>query len=601
MKKVLFFAAVAATMVACSNEELNVATEQAAIDNNEIAFSVYAPRSTRAGVANDITNTNIKDNATPAGKAGFGVFAYYTAGETYSENAKPNFMYNQQVTYQGTEGWKYEPVKYWPNEFGNAAISDDVDYVTFFTYAPWTEFDPTTGLPILASTLTPAEIEKAQNYNIVSTIKNTSTGDPMIKYAVDTDPATSVDLLWGTCANEASYAPIAENANIQNKKGLPFINMLKPNNPNPGVGTVTGNRLNFNLRHALSRVKVTIQYVADANTPLPADIANTATINADETRIFVRSLTLNGFAMKGALNLNNTDPFNPLWKDFDGTKDLTFADVSFYDGRKDGKEGDVNGEQANEKPQGLNPVLLENYAQTEAGKFAATKNAGITKDPVLVFGGDESVNDGYFYVIPRNEGSDVDIQLVYDVETIDANLAEILSDGVTHGSSIENVINKYAIFGNGIDFEPGKSYQINILVGMTSVKIEASVTDWPADDIQAVPELPANQQYTVWTTLNPVLAGSIAGNFTGAVVTFGGEEYREAKVGTTKGWVKTSDIAFLAAEPADDAAVAAAVTIPVYKYTPATRDELWAEKDPAKMEVLQVSGTDVKIAIYKTK
>jgi hypothetical protein len=39
-----------------------------------------------------------------------------------------------------------------------------------------------------------------------------------------------------------------------------------------------------------------------------------------------------------------------------------------------------------------------------------------------------------------------------------------------------------AIFGDNIDFEPGKQYVISIHLGMTSVKVDAKVTEWTEAD-----------------------------------------------------------------------------------------------------------------------
>lgn len=484
MKKYLFIAAAAVAMLAACQvkEELAFNAKQDAVAENGIHFDVYTQRgvATRGGVPGDVTNDNIGD-------LGFGVFAYYTMGEKYDPNAKPNFMYNQKV-YKDAEVWKYEPVKYWPNEFGDAAISDEVDYVTFFAYAPYTEFEPTTGDVKAAN-------EKEQKYNIISVNKNTATGDPIIKYVVDTDPATSVDLLWGVAAATAKdkYSAIGGNT-VTVTEGMPFIDMVKPNNP-------MDDKLSFNLKHSLAKVKFTIDYIADAITPGYSD----KVINADETRIYVRSIAISGWATEGALNLNNTEAGLPLWKDVDGVKDLSFDDVTFFDGRKDGKEGDTNGAQNNENPKGLNPEIIENYDQAVAGTpvtFGGGKTPGVTNVPQLLFGGSETANDGYFYVIPRNEdGASVDIKIVYDVETIDGNLAGLLSDGATHGLSTENIISKEKIFGDGVDFEPGKQYLVKIHLGMTSVKIEAEVTEWvPANTVDV--DLPDNQDPTVDGAIN---------------------------------------------------------------------------------------------------
>ena len=492
MKKVFLFAAAAAALAACSDNELNVQENVlATADDGAVKFSVYTQRGiTRGGgQSGDLNNANI-------GKNGFGVFAYYTAGEQYDAKATPNFMYNQQVTCDGeaTAGtlWKYEPVKYWPNEYGDKAISDETDYLTFFAYAPWTNIEPTTGniVPTTPSTTGDETVEHQQKYNIVSVNKNNATGDPIVKYVVDTDPATSVDLLWGVAAETAgdNYSPIDGKASLT--EGFPFLNLVKPNNPQ-------SDRLQFNLKHALAKVKVTIDYIADDFTPT----GTSKVINAEKTRIFVRSFKMSGFATKGALNLNNTVAGQPLWKDFDGSKDLAFDEVTYQDGRKDGKEGETNGAQNNETPQGLNPNIIENYAQTDNGAFAAGKTPGVTNVPQLLFGGNSNENDGYFYVIPRNEENNkVDVTIAYDVETIDPALAGKLSDNETHGISVENVISKADIFG-GIDFMAGYQYEINIHLGMTSVKVEATVTDWK-DNGKTHVDLPDNQQMAATTAIN---------------------------------------------------------------------------------------------------
>lgn len=501
MKKLFLFAVAALAMAACSNDELNVQdnvlkTSQEATVN----FDVYAQRGkTRAGTPGTNDNKNI-------GERGFGVFAYYTAGEQYDPKATPNFMYNQKVYLEGGEEatpnslWKYEPVKYWPNEYGSAAISDEVDYLTFFAYAPWTEIDPTTGVVKVPANVTDADaIKKLQTLNIISVNKNTATGDPLIKYVVDTDPATSVDLLWGVAAETAGdcYAPIDaadQNKNVEIKTGFPFLNLVKPNNPQ-------NDRLQFNLKHALAKVKVTIDYIADDFTPT----GNSKEINAAETRIYVRSFKMSGFAGKGALNLNNTTAGEPLWKDFDGVKDLAFDEITFQDGRKDGKEGETNGAQNNESPQGLNPDIVENNSPAANGTFGAQKTPGVTKEPKLLFGGTQTAgkDDGFFYIIPRNElGGKVDVTIAYDVETIDPALAGKLSDGETHGTSIENIISKNDIFG-GMDFRAGYQYEINIHLGMTSVKVEATVTDWK-DTGKTNVDLPDNQQPAAVTAINYV-------------------------------------------------------------------------------------------------
>lgn len=635
MKKLFIFAAAAAMLTACSSEELSSSQEVAQVgDEMPVAFSIYTPRTaTRAGLPKEITTTSLKTGDHQ--DAGFGVFAFYTDGEGYlAANTFPNFMYNQQVLWDGSSLWKYEPVKYWPNEYGNAAISDDVDRVSFFSYAPHVKVTPTTGVPVVTlgsggldevaasldityakttespvadkatyisylkqqgytgetddvtlkayiertynatytdidaaisavsakglkyissvvatpvtdvatyksyidyinglpdgTTTTPdaeallREINKQQiqSKNISALSRNNATGDPYVKYVVDTKPKTSVDLLWGVAA--VDYKTTWDGNNYTVKAGAPFIDLVKPNQPVGQASTLTGteitgpvdkdDKIRFNLRHALAKLSVTIDYFDDATTPAGAVGALEA---SQETKIFVREIHIGGFAMKGALNLNNSNAGttmvytpgsgNPMpnWKAYDGLNEIDNEDeeVWFKDGRRDGSEGVIGAAANNEKYLGLNPVIVQSspyVLDVDASKKVVFNsvwsgvNKGVTSTPVSIFGYDAAGGaDMPIYVIPRNQ--EIDVKIVYDVETVNPKLDNTLSDGVTKGSSIQNKISKLSseVFSTLTKMEAGKWYTIRLHLGMTSVKVEASVTDWGTEVGTA--ELPANQ------------------------------------------------------------------------------------------------------------
>ena len=475
---------------ACSSEELaDQSAVQQTANGTRVNFSVYTPRNiTRAGLDSTISTKSLTTGYHK--DAGFGVFAYFTDDNTYGLSATPNFMYNQQIKHNGS-AWKYEPVKYWPNEFGDKAVSDEVDRLSFFAYAPWIEVNPTNGKPVIKKELPSKEDTLTfQNKNITQISSNTATGDPIVKYVVDFDPATSVDLLWGVNGKATRYNPIdPDYTDMQNTEGLPFLNLIKPIAP-----AVADTTLEFNLRHALAKVKITIDLIDDDNTP--AGVGGKGNVDANVTRIFLRNISINGFALDGTLNLNNTEANLPNWKAYtDGVSEITFGDNVFNDGRRDDHEGKTNGA-ANEKNAYINPILVQNDSACANFQFNAKQNPGITNTTVNLFGGDVTKNGGFFYVIPRGEdGGFVDIKAEYDVETIDSLLAGKISDDITPGVSTKNYIYKENIFqGQTVtDFKAGYQYEIKIHVGITSVKITASVTDWddtvPATDV----DLPDNQ------------------------------------------------------------------------------------------------------------
>ena len=461
MKKFYLFAAAAVLLTACVKTQSLDEVAPINTDETAVSFDVYTPRATKAGKPQVITTEVLK-----AGP-GFGVFAYYTDDTKYDQYVKPNFMYNQQVKWTSepaTGYWVYEPVKYWPNETGDAAKSDDCDYVSFFAYAPYVTCDPATGAvkrPDNAPDQVPSETELQQK-NITGMTNNNTMGDPKIKYVVDWNPATSVDLLWGVQTT-------AENPDVD-VIGMPFVDRTKPR---------TSKKLDFTMLHALSKLNVQIDAIVDKETA-PSDNIE------DETKIYVRSITFEGFAAKGTLNLKNVQKSTPLWIDYSGVDNLVAEPVTIFDGRKDGKEGHLDGEATREKVTGLNPVIIQSEP------YGPTATKGVTNQVVNLFKpfSTEHGEKDPIFVIPNGDAMTVTIE--YDVETIDENLAGYLSDGKTHGSSIRNTITKkIEVSGEALKMVAGKAYTINLHLGMTRIKVEAEVEAWDPTDPQNV-DLPAN-------------------------------------------------------------------------------------------------------------
>jgi hypothetical protein len=393
-------------LAACTSTDESVNDELKNAEPQPVTFGTYVNQSvTRAGTAGDITTTAVLGTA-----GGFGVFGYYSDNVEYSGNLVPNFMYNQQVTYSAS-AWTYTPIKYWPNEFGSSAASEGIDKLSFFAYAPFVAVTPSTGYATGSTT-----------DNITQLTRNTATGDPMVKYIVNTSGA-GVDLLWGV-----------------NSSGLPYLNQSRT------AGTTSDDKITFTFKHALAK--------------LTATIATDNSIDAN-SKVYVRSITITGFAAKGMLNLNNITANTPLWLSYDGA-DPTFEGLTFNDGRKDGREGMADGAQANEKNQLLNSTIIQTNTAT----------GGVTNSAANLF----STTD--LYVIPSGGTENVDVTIVYDVETTDANLSTKLSDGSTAGSSIENRITKTAVFGASTGFVAGNAYTINITLGMKQVQLNATVETW---------------------------------------------------------------------------------------------------------------------------
>ncbi|MBR1557799.1 MAG: hypothetical protein IJ647_08585 [Prevotella sp.] len=491
MRKIYLFAGLAAMMLAsCSSKDsLDIGTtSQPVTADSEIpvGFDIYTQRTTtRAGVNSEMTTGNL--GAVPAvgseSKAGFGVFGYYTDNKDYDQLALPNFFYNQQVFAKTSPGdFVYEPVKYWPNEYGSTAVSDDNDKVSFFAYAPYVVVNTSNGK-------VEKENEEDDKWGITQLSRNTASGDPIVKYITSFDNTKAVDLCWGVCEQD-NWININNGQKQTFDQGKPWLDVQRP--------STVEQKLKFTFYHALAKMNVKIDHFTD-DTKSGKDLES-------ETRIFVRSVRFNGIAQQGALNLNNETPRKPYWMNYNGVGDLeSDGELIVYDKRRDGKEAMANANATNEKSTGLNPELIQDENTLNGTGWAAGGHTGVTKTPQPLFNG-----SGTFYVIPV-EGEEIEVEIVYDVETVDANLGTTLADGKTPGSSIENRISKKINFGSSTSIEAGKSYQINLHLGMNSVKFDAAVMGW---DEMASPDidLPANlAQFAggaAGTTANADILGS---------------------------------------------------------------------------------------------
>ena len=390
-----------------------------------------------------MTTDNLKNVSAPE-EAGFGVIAYSTGTSAWSSaktTATPNFMYNEHVYWNGNPGtaWTYSPIKYWPNEFGQDAISTGIDYLSFFAYAPYTEVDPVTG------------VAADDDYGIVGLTRGAENGNPKARYFVSFDPAQRVDLCWAT----------------------PNLNMTKQ---------AINEKVDFTFKHALASINITV----DAD----MDVTGHAVSALDpNTRIWVRSVTFEGLATKGDLNLNNKEDV-PEWYNIYSNDLLVGEPVTIYDGRRDGREGFA--EMLNEKPAAINDALVQSAEYTVDATtdiLTGPTMPGVTNNPVNLFKNVTPTEP--IFVIPT--GEPLRITITYDVETYDKKLVStFLSDTKTQGSTVENTITQVVQAGGGnLTLQAGKQYTIALHLGMTSVKVDAIVEDWTAGD-NADTDLPAN-------------------------------------------------------------------------------------------------------------
>ncbi len=444
MKKILFFAATAMLFAACTNDE-GKAPEVVQNAPQAVAFDTYTPAATRAYTSGVMTTELLGD-------PGFGVFAYHNEGTdaadgTYSYSVGPNFMYDQPVTY-GTS-WTYTPLKYWPNEttkdmlsVTGAAYSGTVstptknDVLSFFAYAPY----------VASNTATTPGTNSGINAVMPNDVTN---ADPWVQYTVSTTPSECVDLVWGVApAGGLSYTAVNNN-NISVDQGLPLKNLVKPSKDQ---------KIKFFFQHALARIGMTIVAAVD-------QIAPGGTLDG-ATKIFVNSVTIADGATTatiptyGKLNLNNPNAGIANWT-------ATNTDTRYT--------ATITGDNLN--------------ADLKTGGTGVTT----TEKKVIAKAG-SPLKDQYLMLIPTPGVEGIfNVTINYDVVTTDPALSST-------NSTVHNVITKQITLNTPSTFSPGiagfinnKAYNLKLILGLTSVKLDAEVADWEVDGSTDV-NLPRNEE-----------------------------------------------------------------------------------------------------------
>ncbi len=351
----------------------------------------------------NVSNSNIDE---------FHVFGYFTATWNYNSAALPNLFNNQQV--KKVDGlWKYEPIKYWPT------ITEGKPLSSFFAYAYSKQIEEVI-LRSERNLITPP----------VTASEDMDAGDPYVEYSTDLDPKTQKDLCWGVAKNNQ----------------LPMIDVERP---------AMGESLNFDFKHALASLNIKISLLVN----------NSSSLLSGGTHIWVRSVTLEGVAVQGALNLNSTAIEGPRWQDASNTASpIENSKINICDGRADGREALESA--TNEQFVVLNKKLIQNQPYGSADIMP-----GVTTAVVNLFESEDS--NAPVYVIPTGES--FALTICYEIETPDEGSSSLLSDRKTHGYTVENRITK-VLLSNGL--EAGKKYVIDLKANLVAVDGSVEISDW---------------------------------------------------------------------------------------------------------------------------
>lgn len=527
MKKTLFFAATALAMLAsCSqSDDLSAPVVAENTQPQAIEFGTYVGKNTqtRAGQAGPIIATSANPFKTAEyvlnEKGGFGVFAYHkTSASTYEYTVTtayaPDFMYNQNVikdtetgdgstsgTAKDVSKWKYSPIKYWPNEFVNGDVdlngdphaqgADAKGNVSFFAYGPYVDFTAlSTDAPAnitgknnnVTVTIPQANVKTAASYDsetgIIARTTNDFAGHPYLEYRLakpgSTADGDNVDLLWGTAGTNGIKATGGDqNGTALIANGFPVnVNLTKMK---------TDGKINFNFKHAL------------------AGVGGSPALNPSGTAIDGSGLTI-VYDLDEAQTLRTSDLVTTkvtvknitITNDLDGDGDIETA----------GAKGDetivrsgvfnlATGEwnlSSTDKDAGTSNAYSHQvvYGTPASGQYALNPKiaepASIDKDTWFEHKENEGTNPGVnttalnvykdevspFLFLPGTTPK-FKITVTYVTRTKDANLEKGYSE-------VEQTVSKIIAFTNPVQLN--KKYGIKIILGLTSVKFAATVSNW---------------------------------------------------------------------------------------------------------------------------
>lgn len=359
--------------------------------------------------------TGVMDNTTLA-TTGFGVFIYGKNGTA------DLFATAQHVTYANgdTPSEPIDDVHLHPRKWNYGTQHDWTENETFsfYAYAPYASLplsDPGTGITAIIA----------------------DASGPTITYTVATDPAQSVDLLWG----------------VKGDTGLPWLSQTRLSN---------GGLVLFNFRHALAAVGLHVQAMIDKDNDI-LDLTDEADpeslLGTDALKVTLQSITItpvntyesDGITVKkaaqdfyggGTLNLNNTTEANrPEWTPGDRSiSSLTLSSSQINSSLTSSGSG----------------VLKTADAQTVIAQSGG--------------------KDQFFMLLPDDAQSyEVTVEYIVRYKTGESTYKELKYISGELGA-------RTATFTN-LPLVAGIRYWLNLVIGLRTVSVSVTAEDWQGQSV----------------------------------------------------------------------------------------------------------------------
>lgn len=420
-------------LVGCSQDDVLVTEQQGAKANGDAIVLGVKEVKSQVTRADQVTGVQTFSTLKEADK-GFGVYGY--KGEYNNASSLPTLFKvgdgvgaNKHVTFVsgGTEpttsldipgSWDYTSAT-----TANLVEWESGEKYTFFAYAPY--------------------MASAGSAPGITALKTDDTaGDPTISYTVATDPAQSVDLLWGV------------RTDTQEKSGLPWIDIQQ--------GQTTSAVL-FTFYHALCALGLHAQVIVDQHNRLSEldDESSLGTIgSADGCKVTLKSITITpkttSLYKSGVLNLNNYDDdddatndgaHQPKWDSTSGTiaslvlNSATTINNDILDPGPDDEDGD----DTNDTEDFMNDDEVPGITQSS------------NSQPVIK-------DDKLFMLIPQDsQDYTVSVEYFLTYKTESGYHRELVERDVTLSN---------------LELVAGVKYYINLVIGLRTFKVNISAVDW---------------------------------------------------------------------------------------------------------------------------
>ena len=445
-----------AVLAACSKDEADFTTAEQSVPHsagNSIVLGVkevVSPATRAAQVAGSMNFEQLKTT-------GFGVYGY--KGEYDNGSSTPTLFGNTTNTHVtfitgGTSpstlldipgSWDYTN-----SDADNLVEWEEDEKYTFFAYAPYM-----------------ADNGTAPGITTIKAASDVSAGDPTIGYTVSTDPASSVDLLWGV------------RTDSEEKAGLPWIDIQR--------GKTTSAVL-FTFYHALCALGLHAQVIVDQQNRLGEldDESYLGTIgDKDGCKVTLKSITIaprarvlpdvaEPFHQSATLNLNNTTAVEadnygahqPLWTSHSGTISSLILD----DGSTDG-HGTIDSRLLDPKTDDFSSPNPTNYDVMDDDDYD-TEVPGITEsaNSQTVIALDGSGKEQFYMLIPQDAQDytvTVEYFLTYKTGESSPGVNTYHREAITASATISD-----------LELIAGVKYYINLVIGLTTFKVSIDAVDW---------------------------------------------------------------------------------------------------------------------------